>query len=191
MNGQLMTQVFPMGSASDPAGRLAALFDVHYDRLYRLARRLVPTADDALDLVQDTFLRAARSPNTVPVGVRNEEAWLVRVLVNIRRDQWRHASVLDRFNRNTKTGGSEIASAGRDPEAAMIARTTVWKALDLLPPRRRTVIVMYELEGLEISSIASLLGVSSITIRWHLSRGRQELARVIKPEGMQRIGGTE
>jgi len=191
MNGQLMTHVFPMASAGARAGRLAALFDTHYGRLYRLARRLVPSADDALDLVQETFLRAARSPDAVPVGTRNEEAWLVRVLVNIRRDQWRHAAVCDRFTRNANTGGSEIAVSGCNPEPAIIARATVWKALDLLPPRRRAVVVMYELEGLEISSIASLLGVSSITVRWHLSRGRRELARVVKPEVMQRTGGME
>ena len=177
-----MTQVYPMASASNPADRLAALFDAHYRRLYRLARRLIPSRDDALDLVQETFLRAARSPNAVPVGARNEEAWLVRVLVNIRRDQWRHAAVRDRFTRNSNIGGSEIAGVGCDPEPAIIARTTVWKALDLLPPRRRAIVVMYELEGLDIPSIASLLGVSSITVRWHLSRGRRELARVIKPE---------
>jgi RNA polymerase sigma-70 factor (ECF subfamily) len=191
MNGQIMTQALPLSSGSDPAGRLAALFDVHYNRLYRLARRLVPTADDALDLVQDTFLKAARSPNAVPSGDRNEEAWLVRVLVNIRRDQWRHAAVRNRFNQNAKTDCSEMKSAGGDPEAAAIARTIVWKALDLLPPRRRAVIVMHELEGLEISSIASLLGVSSITVRWHLSRGRLELARAIKPGETLRIGGKE
>jgi RNA polymerase sigma-70 factor (ECF subfamily) len=191
MNGQLMMQALPMASASDPAGRLAALFDTHYSRLYRLARRLVPSSDDALDLVQETFLRAARSPKAVPVGARNEEAWLVRVLLNIRRDQWRHAAVRDRFTRNANIGGGEFAGAGRDAEAAVIARATVWMALDLLPPRRRAVIIMHELEGLEFSSIASLLGVSSITVRWHLSRGRQELARVIKPEVMQRTGGTK
>ncbi len=185
-----MTQVFPMASASDPADRLAALFDTHYGRLYRLARRLAPSSDDALDLVQETFLRAARSPNAVPVGARNEEAWLVRVLVNIRRDQWRHAAVRDRFT-HSNTGGSEITGSGRGPEPAIIARTTVWKALDLLPPRRRAVVVMHEIEGLEISSIASLLGVSSITVRWHLSRGRRELARVIKPGVMQRTGGMK
>ncbi len=180
-----------MASAGDPVGRLAALFDTHYGRLYRLARRLVPTADDALDLVQETYLKAARSPDAVPVGARNEEAWLVRVLVNIRRDQWRHAAVRDRFNRNTKTGGGETESAGRNPEAAMIARTTVWKALELLAPRRRAAIVLYELEGLDIPSIASLLGVSSITVRWHLSQGRRELARVVKPDVVQRTGGTQ
>jgi sigma-70-like protein len=42
---------------ANPADRLAALFDAHYDRLYRLARRLAPSIDDALDLVQETFLR--------------------------------------------------------------------------------------------------------------------------------------
>jgi RNA polymerase sigma factor (sigma-70 family) len=186
-----MARVIPMGSASDPVGRMAALFDAHYNRLYRLARRLVPTADDALDLVQDTFLRAVRSPNAVPLGARNEEAWLVHVLVNIRRDQWRQASVRNRFHQNTKSGIGEIAGAGRDSEGAMVARTTIWKALDLLPPRRRAVIIMRELEGLEISSIASLLGVSSITVRWHLSRGRRELARVIEPEARHRTGGTK
>ena len=186
-----MTQVLHMASASDPAGRLAALFDTHYERLYRLARRLVPSRDDALDLVQETFLSAARSPDDVPVGHRSEEAWLVRVLVNIRRDQWRHAAVRDRFNRNANVGSSETAGSGCDPEPAIIARTTVWKALDFLPPRRRAVVVMYELEGLDISSIASLLGVSSITARWHLSRGRRELAQALKCDAAQNTGGRK
>jgi RNA polymerase sigma factor (sigma-70 family) len=121
----------------------------------------------------------------------NEEAWLVRVLVNIRRDQWRHASVCDRFTRNSKIACSEVSALGCNPEPEIIARTTVWKALDLLRPRRRAVVVMYELEGLEISSIASLLGVSSVTVRWHLARGRRELARVLKPAVMQGTGGLE
>ncbi len=186
-----MAQVLAVSGAGGPVGRLAALFDTHHGRLYRLARRLVPTADDALDLVQETFLRAARSPDSVPVGSRDEEAWLVRVLVNIRRDQWRHAAVQERFHQYTKAAGSEIAGAGSDTEAAMVARATVWKALDRLSPHRRAVIVMYELEGIEIPSIASLLGVSSMTVRWHLSRGRRELARVIQPDVKLTTGGTE
>jgi len=39
--------------------RIDGLFDVHHDRLYRLARRLAPSTDDALDLVQGTFPEAA------------------------------------------------------------------------------------------------------------------------------------
>jgi hypothetical protein len=43
---------------AEQADRLSALFEAHADRLYRLVRRLVPVADDALDLVQETFLIA-------------------------------------------------------------------------------------------------------------------------------------
>jgi len=154
---------------------VAALFDAHYERLYRLARRLVPTADDALDLVQETFLKAARAPGSIPSGLADEEAWLVRVLVNIQRDRWRKAAVRRRYEK----GGSSGVEG--DPEAALVAQAAVWSALDALSPRRRSIVVMRELEGLTVNDIASLLGITSITVRWHLSRGRHELARILKP----------
>ena len=173
-----MARALPVVAVGDSAERLTALFDVHYARLYRLARRLAPTIDDALDLVQETFLRAARFPKSIPTGVTNEEAWLVRVLINIRRDQWRKKSVRDRHD-TAAPGRSQLTSGG-DPEAALIARTAVWQALDILPPRRRAIVVMYELEGLAIPNIASLLGISAITVRWHLSLGRRELTGALK-----------
>jgi RNA polymerase sigma-70 factor, ECF subfamily len=164
--------------AASPAERLAALFDVHYARLYRLARRLAASTDDALDLVQETFLRAAQAPNSIPVGVTHEEAWLVRVLINMRRDQWRRESVR---NRHDKTFGSSLPVNSRAAtEEVLIARSAVWQALDILPPRRRAIIVMYELEGLAIPAIASLLGISAITVRWHLSIGKRELANALQ-----------
>jgi RNA polymerase sigma factor (sigma-70 family) len=185
MNGQYTARALPAVAFDDSAERLAVLFDVHYARLYRLARRLAPTTDDALDLVQETFLRAAQFPKAVPVGATNEEAWLVRVLVNIRRDQWRKRSVCERHNK-AAFAGSPPAS-GSDPEEVLIARTAVWQALDILPPRRRAIIVMYELEGLAIPAIASLLGISAITVRWHLSQGRRELTGALKAH----LGGSQ
>lgn len=85
MNGLPMATVLPVTLPSAAAERLSALVDAHYDRLYRLARRLAPDADAARDLVQDTFLKAARAPASVPPGPASGEAWLVRVLINIRR----------------------------------------------------------------------------------------------------------
>src|SRR5579862_259166 len=99
MNGKFIARALPVVLGDDPVERLASLFDVHYDRLYRLARRLAPSADDALDLVQETFLKAARFPKAVPIGATNEEAWLVRVLINTRRDQWRKRSVRERHEK--------------------------------------------------------------------------------------------
>lgn len=172
-----MARALPVVLAGNPAERLASLFDDHHDRLYRLARRLAPSVDDALDLVQETFLKAARFPKSIPAGAANEEAWLVRVLINVRRDQWRKTSVRDRLD---KAALGNVTSRGRDLEAALIAKSAIWQALDVLPPRRRAIVVMNELEGLTIPSIASLLGITIITVRWHLSIGRRALAGALK-----------
>ena len=75
-----MVSTLAIAMAEQPVDRVAALFDAHHHRLYRLARRLTRSADEALDLVQETFLRAARAPRSVPLGADREEAWLVRVL---------------------------------------------------------------------------------------------------------------
>jgi RNA polymerase sigma-70 factor (ECF subfamily) len=175
MDRRLVKNPLPAVPGESP-DRLSVLFDAHGDRLYRLARRLAATADDALDLVQDTFLKAAQSTASIPRGKRQEEAWLVRVLVNVRRDQWRKESVRKRHEFEL----SLATIQHDDPEAALLTRATVWKALDRLPPRRRAVVVMHEIEGLSIASIATLLGISGITVRWHLSRGRRELARRLR-----------
>jgi RNA polymerase sigma factor (sigma-70 family) len=173
MSGPIVSTL-SIAMAEQPADRIAALFDAHHQRLYRLARRLTSGADDALDLVQETFLRAARAPRSVPIGADREEAWLVRVLVNLRRDQWRKAAVQKRHDKSSLHGQVEP-----DHGAAVIARATIWRALDLLSPRRRAVIVMHELEGLAISTIASQLGISAITVRWHLAKGRRDLTRIL------------
>jgi DNA-directed RNA polymerase specialized sigma24 family protein len=47
-------------------------------------------------------------------------------------------------------------------------------------------LILYELDGIDMSEIARLLGVSAITVRWHLSRGRKELAQFLtRPEESQ------
>src|SRR5882724_12743107 len=46
MDGQPMVSALPVALPDDQADRLSALFDAHHDRLYRLARRLVPSVDD-------------------------------------------------------------------------------------------------------------------------------------------------
>jgi len=166
---------------TDPALRLEALFDEHHQRLYRLARRLSANGEDARDLVQETFLRVARAPASVPHGKSGGEAWLVRILVNISRDRWRQTATRRRYD----AVGIEAAtlSTASDPESALVARSVVSRALATLPPRRRAIVVMHELEGLTIADIARQLGIAAVTVRWHLSRGRRDLARVIRSKG--------
>ena len=55
---------------ADPSAPLARLFDTHHARLYSLARRMTASADAARDVVQETFLRGARAPHSIPYGPR-------------------------------------------------------------------------------------------------------------------------
>ena len=118
----------------------------------------------------------------MPIGLAKEEAWLVQVLVNIRRDQWRKTAVR---KRSTATLRANVTYPS-NVESALIAKRAVWAALDLLQPRRRAIVIMHELEGMSLSAIASFLGVSGMTVRWHLSMGRRDLKRALKPH----MGGT-
>jgi RNA polymerase sigma-70 factor (ECF subfamily) len=174
-------QAIAMSATADPptadaAARLGALFDQHHQRLYRLARRLSRSAEDARDLVQETFLRAARHVARVPSGAGHEEAWLVRVLINVARDRWRQAAVRQRSAADLVAGSPEPSGT----ESAMLAKSIIWQALQRLPPRRRAILVLYEIEGATIPSIARLLGVAAVTVRWHLSIGRRELAAAVE-----------
>jgi RNA polymerase sigma factor (sigma-70 family) len=169
------------GIATDAAEpRLGDLFEAHHRRLYHLARRLVSTSDEARDLVQDTFVRAVRAPHSVPIGMPAEEAWLVRVLVNLCRDRWRSNAVQRRFRE--RHGAEDPTAIASDAETALIAQTTIWRGLRELPPRRRAVIVLRELEGAGMEEIGALLGIATVTVRWHLSQGRRQLSRIIKEE---------
>ena len=165
-----------------PAERIARLFTAHRRRLYALARRLSSSSEDACDLVQETFLRAARAPLAIPDGVKAEEAWLVRVLVNLCRDRWRQLEVRRRLDPSLDHDPQQTRS---DAEAPLVAREMVWRALSALSPRRRAVMVLRELEGASMQEIARLLGVTAVTVRWHHSRGCHELRRLLERTGVE------
>jgi RNA polymerase sigma-70 factor, ECF subfamily len=176
MNGQALAMVAAVERPhEDAASRVGLLFDTHHQRVYTMARRLSRSADAARDLVQETFLRAAKSPGSIPDGASREEAWLVRVLINICRDRWRQTAVRNR----ARVTGHLTADEAVDPEPTLIARSLIRHALDALPPRRRAILILYELEGAAIPAIAKMVGVSPVTVRWHLSVGRREMAKAL------------
>lgn len=150
--------------------RIDALFDAHRHRLFALALRMTGHRADALDLVQETFLRALAHVGSVPETGRGAEAWLVRVLVNLVRDRGRRRKV-----RGVPGELSPTLTASPAPEAASVARIHVRRALQEIAPRRRAILLMSDVEGMTSVEIAHLLGLRPATVRWHLSRARAAL----------------
>jgi len=178
MSEILATPITALG-AGNPAmtsQRIGDLFDRHHQRLYGLARRLSSDPEEAKDLVQEAFLRAARRPTALPVEDDRAQAWLVRVVVNLCRDRYRRLAVRRRPEVVHNLSPREPAS----PESQAVARASVQAALATLKPRRRAVVVLRELEGLPVADVARLLGMNPGTVRWHHSSGRKQLARLLR-----------
>lgn len=177
MSETLATPIATLGAGSPAmtSQRIGDLFDQHHQRLYNLARRLSSDTEEARDLVQEAFLRAARRPGSLPAEDSKAEAWLVRVVVNLCRDRYRRLAVRRRPEVVHNLTHPEPAS----PESQAVARASVHTALARLKPRRRAVIVLRELEGLPVAEVARLLGMNPGTVRWHHSSGRKQLARFL------------
>lgn len=157
--------------------RLGLLFDAHHQRLYGLARRLCHDAEEAHDLVQEAYFRAARRPASVPKDDDAAEAWLVRVLVNLCRDRQRRLRV-----RRHNPPPRETIDPSSGPESVTLARVTVQAALQRLSARRRAVLVLHELEEQPIARIAALLGLARATVRWHLAGARREMKKILQED---------
>jgi len=154
---------------TDARDRLADLFERHHQRLYSFALRVAATDDEARDLMQDAFVRAARNMARVPADDHAAMSWLVRVVVNLSRDAHRRRSVRDAFLRLVRSGS-------HDPRSSLDAAATVRRALAALPPRQRAIVVLHHLEEEPVAAIAAMLGLSQITVRWHLAAARRRLS---------------
>ena len=135
--------------------------------------------EDARDLVQETFLRAARSPRLGAAGRAHEEAWLVRVLINICRDRWRQVGRHARQSRAV----ARIVTPHGNPESALIARRSIWQALDRLPPRRRAILCSTSSKARRFRPSPGCSALRAVTVRWHLSIGRREMVEVLEGSG--------
>lgn len=160
----------------DQVSRLETLFDLHRDRLFRLALRLVGERQEAEDLSQEAFLRAARVLERVPAEEPGAEAWLVRTLVNLCRDRHRRHAVRRRHAEREL----REASPGPDPTERTVAHAAVEHALGKLEPRRRAIVVMRYLEGLSAVEIARLLSMRAATVRWHLMAARRQMEEILR-----------
>jgi RNA polymerase sigma-70 factor, ECF subfamily len=186
--------------ASRPAS-VVDLLDLHGAEVYRHLRRLTPTADDAADLHQETFLRAHRAWASLPPDA-NHRAWIHRIAANV---------AVDAHRRRAARGGAEAApidaggaspgslaaargpavtapepAAGPRTDPALAAegsalREAVRDALAALPDRERRAVIARVLEGRDPSDVAGLLDCTETNARQITSRGLRRLRSLLAP----------
>lgn len=148
------------------------IFAEHGPSLATFIRRRVRRADDASDLTQELYLRLLRADRTELI--RNPEAYLYTVAVNLLREQ----AVLDRRWAHTVEAADPPSDPALvdfcTPEEQVDLQGRLSRAADLvemLPAKFRAVLVLQYRDGLSYEEIAARLGVSTHLVKKYVMQG--------------------
>ncbi|MCM0638760.1 RNA polymerase sigma factor [Cellulomonas wangsupingiae] len=168
-------------SALGDQSAFAALVARHGAALYRYARRLLPSAQDAEDAVQDALTAAWLGADAYR-GDASVRTWLFGIQTNcVRRAARRRARTAVPVDvRDDDAPPSTGAAPVGDPVGHLLAvdlRAALDGALAALPASQRAVWLLVEVEGMSYADAASVLRTTHAAVRGSLARARQSLSR--------------
>jgi RNA polymerase sigma-70 factor (ECF subfamily) len=153
----------------------------HAQRVARWAARLAGPGLDVEDLVQEVFLQVHRCRDSFR-GESKLTTWLYGITERVVRAKRRRERLRRMFGLTT-TADTEFAAPGPSPAEALQARQMtqlLYAALERLRDKYRSVVILFELEGLSGEEIAELKGLRIATVWTHLSRARAQLIRELE-----------
>lgn len=160
---------------------LGPLMERHHRRVYRIALAYLRNADDALDVVQETFVRACEN-----AGRWNQAAevapWLTRIAVNQSIDRYRRERRRRQSFEPMGEGDHDESLATQTPSPERQAEgrelgVRIAAALRGLPERQRAVFVLRHYEERSLEEIGTILELRLGTVKSTLHRAIHELRR--------------
>lgn len=165
-----------------------ALFEQYRDTAYRVAFRITGRDADALDVVQDAFIKAFENLGSYEGG-SSFKTWLLRIVSNrgldlLRARKVRIAVRLD-SGADSEDGGLDVADtrASVAPAGGLEARELAARlnaAMEALPPEQRAVFALFATGELSYAEIAEAVGVPIGTVMSRLFHARKRLQESLK-----------
>ncbi len=155
------------------------------DQVYRVARRLVSSREEAEDLVQETYARAFRSWRSFTPGT-NLRAWLLRILTNLNIDRGRSKQrrpdeqpleESDYFLYNRLEQSARDGNADEERVVERLSQDDIVGALSAVPHDFRDVVVLVDIGDFTYQDAAQILDIPIGTVMSRLHRGRRILKR--------------
>ena len=164
------------------------------DQVYRVARRLVGSREEAEDLMQETYARAFRSWRSYTPGT-NLRAWLLRILTNLNIDRGRRrqrAPEMQPLEEGDYFLYNKLEEASREPRSEQdlvvdrLSQDDVVAALSAVPHDFRDVLVLVDIGDFTYQDAAQILDIPIGTVMSRLHRGRRILKTALAD---QTVGG--
>ena len=163
------------------------LFQLHGQRIFALAYSYLKNAQDAEDILQETFIKAFQALSSFRQD-RNSSfsGWLSRIGINCCLDLLRQKKAqlrrenslknMSLINHNLKNSGQNLELK----EQAKVLASKIEHFLDYLPPKQRMVFILRHYQGYSIREIAEDMGVSEGTVKKMLFRAFATIRRYFK-----------
>ncbi len=160
------------------------------DQVYRVARRLVGSREEAEDLVQDTYARAFRSWQSYTPGT-NLRAWLLRILTNLNIDRGRKIQRSpdlqpleegDYFLANKVAEAQGEQALETEKVVEHLSQDSIVNALSSLSHNFRDVVVLVDIGEFTYADAAQILDIPIGTVMSRLHRGRRQLKQQLAEE---------
>jgi RNA polymerase sigma-70 factor (ECF subfamily) len=159
------------------AQEFSSIVQIHRPQIFRFLLASTRDVDLAETLTQECFLKAHRNWDRFR-GESSAMTWLMRIAINLQKDHWRNRRL--QFWRHTQNNAVDAGQASewlpseeRSVEQQMMAREQVqqvWKAVERLSARQKTVFLLRYVEEMELKEIAQATGLNEGTVKAHLSR---------------------
>lgn len=170
----------------------SSLMERYQHRAYAVALGMVHSREDALDVVQDAFIKAHRHLDRFQ-GQSSFYTWLYRIVVNLcidlrRRRARAKTDPLDETMAHDQdlAGELDVSPHRHTTQPLQNAQNNelgkhLQAALDGLSDNHRTILLLREVEGLSYEELAQVLGISKGTVMSRLFHARQNMQRLLRP----------
>jgi RNA polymerase sigma-70 factor (ECF subfamily) len=164
------------------------------DQVYRVARHLASSREDADELMQETYARAFRSWRSFQPGT-NMRAWLLRILTNLNIDRGRRqqrAPQMQPLEANDyylydRLAENDDGVSAEDRVVERLSQDDIVTALSAVPHDFRDVIVLVDLGDFSYADAAQILDIPVGTVMSRLHRGRRILKRELAESALEEM----
>jgi RNA polymerase sigma-70 factor (ECF subfamily) len=161
---------------------LKEIFDQYHKKVYRIAYGVVRQREDALDIVQEVFIKLFRSIKNFK-GKSHFYTYLYRMTMNTAIDHTRKTKRQPCLSMD-EDGGFQLADEAEKRPDRILAHKELEErlkaAMEKLPPDQKAALIFREVEGLSYQEMAEAMGCSIGTVMSRLHYGRKKIQELLK-----------